>query len=196
MYGLKKIEDEGYYVSQATLSNGLSYLKKHVSSGFVYHVLNLYGIESEFTPKNILDELYYSFYHREYLDNIIPKINEKEDIAFIDFFDDNYFYSITDANAVLLDLLLQENEYFSTSLKVFKFLLSSKKGYTWYSTKEISKILDIILRHQEFFSVDMSNLKYENNDFIIAQNDIFLYNQGLYLSLIHISSYLWKTHEC
>ncbi len=26
----------------------------------------------------------------------------------------------------------------------------------------------------------MSNLKYENNDFIIAQNDIFLYNQGLY----------------
>ena len=62
----------------------------------------------------------------------------------------------------------------------FKFLLSSKKGYTWYSTKEISKILDIILRHQEFFSVDMSNLKYENNDFIIAQNDIFLYNQGLY----------------
>ncbi len=96
------------------------------------------------------------------------------------FFDDNYFYSITDANAVLLDLLLQENEYFSTSLKVFKFLLSSKKGYTWYSTKEISKILDIILRHQEFFSVDMSNLKYENNDFIIAQNDIFLYNQGLY----------------
>lgn len=180
MYGLKKIEDEGYYVSQATLSNGLSYMKKHVSSGFVYHVLNLYGIESEFTPKNILDELYYSFYHREYLDNIIPKINEKEDIAFIDFFDDNYFYSITDANAVLLDLLLQENEYFSTSLKVFKFLLSSKKGYTWYSTKEISKILDIILRHQEFFSVDMSNLKYENNDFIIAQNDIFLYNQGLY----------------
>jgi len=180
MYGLKKVEDEGYYVSQATISNGLSYLKKHVSTGFVYYVLRLYGIDTEFTPKNTLDELYYAFYHKEYLDNIISKINEKEDIAFIDYYDDNYFYSITDANAVLLDLLLQEKQNSILTLKVFKFLLSSKRGYTWYSTKEVSKILDILLRNQEFFSVYTSNLGPSNNNFMIAQNDIYLYNQGLY----------------
>ena len=181
MFGLKKIEDSGYYVSQGTISKGLSYLKKNVVSGFVYYVLRLYGIDISYEPEDILDEIYYTFFNKDNLETVLSKIVEKEDIAYVDYFDEDYFCSVTEVNAVLLDLLLEEVPHASITLKVFKYLISNREGYSWYSTKESAKMLDILLKYKNNFSI-YSTAKYlnEKNEFIVSQNDVYLYDQGLY----------------
>ncbi|BBE31975.1 UPF0192 protein [Tepiditoga spiralis] len=162
--------NKNYYISKSVINKGLEFLKKHINSGYIYYVLKLYGININYKPITIYDKVYYAFFN-DTLSYVLNDIEEINDIAFLKYKDNNYYYSNVDINSALLKLLLKKDPNNPIIMKIFKYLIMQKKSYSWYSTKENARMLELLIKFKD-------NFKFGKEDiFKKAQEDTLIKNK-------------------
>ncbi|WGS64386.1 MG2 domain-containing protein [Marinitoga aeolica] len=153
-------------VDKNIIENGLNYLKENILNsrykGYVWYVLKLYGVEINIKPENAFDLLFLSFYDNNAFKDLKKKIKTINNIAYLEYNDNNYFISPIEINSWLLKLLSEKSEK-ELSLKVLKYLLLNK----WYSTKDKARATIALL---DFSDLKFDNLKVIKKDIINKEN--------------------------
>lgn len=156
--GLYYTRHFGFYVPNNVISDGLTYLKKQELNGYAAFVLNLYGIKDfDFEPKDVIDYVFVD------PDKIKDLAIEGSDVAYIEGTSTYSFYTTTHLTSVAIRTLTRHNKYLDLRDKMVNYLLKTKNGPFWYSTKDTAFAVLAILESQNFNDY-RSNLTLEEKD--------------------------------
>lgn len=187
LYYAKKL---GYYYPDVAVNDAIEYLKKQKLTGYSVFVLSLYGVKIDFESKDILDIVYTS------PEKIKEIATESIDKAYIK---GKGFYSSIHLTSAAIRTLTRHNKYLDLRDKMVNYLLNSKKGPFWYSTKDSAFSVLAILESKNFksnLSVEkMGNMTLvKGNGYVEVEATEKLYHQNI-SNGIEIKSELYKRYE-
>ncbi|ANQ54517.1 alpha-2-macroglobulin [Thermosipho sp. 1063] len=134
--GFYYAKKNGYYIPQSVIDEAIKYLKSQSINGYSAFVLKLYGENVEFEPESIID---FVFTNPEKIKEIAIK---DKDFAYVK---GEKFYSTIYLTAQSIRTLVTNNKYPDLIKKMVNYLLNSKKGPFWYSTKDTAVSILAIL---------------------------------------------------
>ncbi|MBO8140523.1 MAG: alpha-2-macroglobulin [Thermosipho sp. (in: Bacteria)] len=191
--GLYYAKKYGYYFPESVINNGIKYLQNQKINGYAAFVLNLYGIKKDFEVESILD---YVFTSPEKIKEIAA---ESENTAYIP---GKGFYSSTYLTSNAIRTLVNANKYPELVDKMVNYLINSRRGFFWYSTKDTAFAILAILESNKFndFKSNISIEENENeiivkgNGFIEVKSTEKLFKQNVFNG-ITLKSDTYKRHE-
>lgn len=161
--GLYYAKKHGYYFPESVINDGINYLQRQKINGYAAFVLNLYGVKKEFEAESILD---YVFTSPEKIKEITQ---ESENTAYIP---GKGFNSSTYLTSNAIRTLVNANKYPELVDKMVNYLINSRRGFFWYSTKDTSFAILAILESNKFNDF-ISNVSIEENE-----NEIIVKGNG------------------
>ena len=191
--GLYYAKKYGYYFPESVINDGIKYLQNQKINGYAAFVLNLYGIKKDFEVESILD---YVFTSPEKIKEIAA---ESENTAYIP---GKGFYSSTYLTSNAIRTLVNANKYPELVDKMVNYLINSRRGFFWYSTKDTAFAILAILESNKFndFKSNISIEENENeiivkgNGFIEVKSTEKLFKQNVFNG-ITLKSDTYKRHE-
>ena len=191
--GLYYAKKYGYYFPESVINDGIKYLQNQKINGYAAFVLNLYGIKKDFEVESILD---YVFTSPEKIKEIAA---ESENTAYIP---GKGFYSSTYLTSNAIRTLVNANKYPELVDKMVNYLINSRRGFFWYSTKDTAFAILAILESNKFndFKSNISIEENENeiivkgNGFIEVKSTEKLFKQNIFNG-ITLKSDTYKRYE-
>jgi len=191
--GLYYAKKYGYYFPESVINNGIKYLQNQKINGYAAFVLNLYGIKKDFEVESILD---YVFTSPEKIKEIAA---ESENTAYIP---GKGFYSSTYLTSNAIRTLVNANKYPELVDKMVNYLINSRRGFFWYSTKDTAFAILAILESNKLndFKSNISIEENENeiivkgNGFIEVKSTEKLFKQNIFNG-ITLKSDTYKRYE-
>ena len=191
--GLYYAKKYGYYFPESVINDGIKYLQNQKINGYAAFVLNLYGVKKDFEAESILD---YVFTSPEKIKEIAA---ESENTAYIP---GKGFYSSTYLTSNAIRTLVNANKYPELVDKMVNYLINSRRGFFWYSTKDTAFAILAILESNKLndFKSNISIEENENeiivkgNGFIEVKSTEKLFKQNIFNG-ITLKSDTYKRYE-
>ncbi|ABR30013.1 alpha-2-macroglobulin [Thermosipho melanesiensis] len=194
LYYTKKL---GFFVPEKVILDGLEYLKNQPIDGYAAFILNLYGEKNiDFKARNVVDYVYTD------PDKIYEIATIGKDITYIKSNPSNHFYTSIHLTSIAVRTLTRYNKYLDLRDKMINYLLNSKKGPFWYSTKDTAFAILAIIESQKLndyksniiFEAKDNKICVSGNGFVDVESTKKIYAQNQFND-INLKNRLYKKYD-